>query len=739
MKLRPVHFSLRSIAAAGFATLLASASGLFLAITPAAAAADGVSAISGFAVGTLNAPFATNTVNQAGSNISFSIPSAVTTGDTITLQVAPHSSGNCATSASDFVGFNNTGPIAANATGTNAPTFTTSFSTAASDPPACSSLKDVMVLHVTNNGGTGPFTVTISLLAYNVGAAADPGTINIGISAATASATTTTYFSVTGVPTGNTSPPSDASVVARSATATANNPVATVTNGGGTGTISNIVITEVSAAAVTGSLCIVPATTPLTPTTFTFTGVGTTTFSGGTGAVVGASSIIGGTSLQVLITTPSATAGIFTITGATVATSGGITGPAAVVITSGGSGCGSAVTGVASGLVVFGVAPTLSPAIAGTDADATAIAEMATSYPPPSNCPASHAVVLATDQSFPDALAASYLAGHLGTGILLTPQANLSAETQTALQNEGVTSVYVVGGTLAISANTISQVNATPAYTCGGVSAGTLTGSHIAVVQTLFGQTQYDTAQQIAAFPGAGSVHSFNLSGAYSGQYNNTAGNESSSPVTSGALRTAIVATGASFQDAAGASVLAFNNQFPMVLTDPNALSTQAQTTLSALGIQQVIVLGGTLAVSAADVTSIQGMGISVIRVAGADATDTAQELATLELQSTTSNAGLGWSTAWGHVILVARGDFFSDALAGAVLAANGHTTPLLLTENPSTVGAPLTGFLNQGGSAAGIDGLGAVGNIQTIQPLGGSLALFFSTLTAMAGAVAAG
>jgi len=727
LKLRPVHFSLRSIAAAGFATLLAFASGLFIAVSPAAAA--GVASLTGFAISspaTIPA-IGVGKTDQAASNISFTMPNSWVSSDTIVVQIAPNAGTNCS-SNTDFVGFQGTPSVTSSThTGDTTPTFSVVMTKFGSDAVGCGVGNDVLTATLTNSASpsnSDTFTVTISGIFYNVGTTADLGNDS------------TVYFHLTSATKGTVSPPSNATVT--QASATANNPATSATNNGGTGTISNIVVTEAAAGAINGSLCVTPFSSAAFPTHFTFTTAGTTTFSGGTAGVPGTPALAGG-AIQVPITTVSATAGTYTISGEGVTTSGAITGPAAATVTTGGANCGTDTTPVATGLVVFGVAPTVNTAIAGADADATAIAEMAASYPPPSSCPASHAVVLATDQSFPDALAASYLAGHLGTGILLTPQANLSAETQAALQNEGVTSVYVVGGTLAISANTISQVNATPAYTCGGKSGGTTTGSNIAVVQTLFGPTQYDTAQQIAAFPGSSNVHSFNLAGAYAGQYNNTPGNESSAPSATGAIRTAIVATGASFQDAAGASVLAFNNQFPMVLTDPNTLSTQAQTTLQALGIQQVIVLGGTLAVSAADVTSIQALSISVIRVAGADATDTAQELATLELQSTASNAGLGWSTGWGNVILVARGDFFSDALAGAVLAANGHTTPLLLTENPSTVGTPLTGFLNQGGTAAGIDGLGGGGNIQTIQPLGGSLALFFSTLTSMAGAVAAG
>lgn len=732
MKLRPVHFSLRSIAAAGFATLLAMASGLFIAVTPAAAA--GVASLTVFAI---SSPATIPTISvgkadQAASNISFTMPNSWVSGDTIVIQLAPNAGTNCS-SNTDYVGFQGTPSVTSSThAGDTTPTFSVLMTKAGTDPGGCGVGNDVMTATLTNTASpnnSDAFTVTVSGIFYNVGTTADTGNVDVAIAG-----DTTKYFNLTTATKGTVSPPSNATV--SQASATANNPATDATNNGGTGTISNIVVTEGAAGAINGSLCITPLSSAAFPTNFAFTTAGAAAFSGGTAGVAGTPVLAGG-AIQVPITTMSTGAGTYTISGAGVTTSGATTGPAAATVTTGGANCGADTTPVATGLVVL--APTVNTAIAGADADATAIAEMATSYPPPSSCPSNHAVVLATDQNFPDALAASYLAGNLGTGILLTPTANLSAETQAALQNEGITSVYVVGGTLAISANTISQVNATPAYTCGGVSAGTKTGSNIAVVQTLAGQTEYDTAQQIAALPGSSNVHSFNLSGAYAGQYNDTAGNESSTPSATGALRTAIVATGASYQDAAGASVLAYNNQFPVVLTDPNTLSAQAQTTLQALGITQAIVLGGPLAVSTGDVTTIQGLGISVIRVAGSDATDTAQELATFELQSTASNAGLGWSTGWGNKILVARGDFFSDALAGAVLAAHGHTTPLLLTENPSTVGTPLSGFLNQGGTAAGIDGLGAVGNIQTIQPLGGSLALFFSTLTSMAAAVAAG
>jgi putative cell wall-binding protein len=402
---------------------------------------------------------------------------------------------------------------------------------------------------------------------------------------------------------------------------------------------------------------------------------------------------------------------------------------------------------VTSPLTVFDSAPVINASISGVDADGTAVAELETAYPIDggAGCVANHTVVLATDQGFPDALSASYLAGFLHTGLLLTPTADLSSETQAALEAEGITDVYVVGGSLAVSQATINAVEATPAYTCGGPGAGTATGSNITVTGPIFGETQYDTSEAIATDPGASNVAAIDLAGAYTNAYNDTTGNESSTPVATGALKTAIVASGLEFQDASAASVVAYHNQFPLVLTDPSTLSSQATNALTALGIKQVIVLGGIDAISDADVTAIQALGISVIRIAGEDATDTAQLLATFELnQAGTLYLGLGWGATgtWNHTVLVARGDGYSDALAGCVLAAL-NAEPLLLTENPTTLGTYLPPFLNAGGSAAGIDSLNAVGgqsgNIEAIQPLGGSLALGEPVLQSIAQDVANG
>lgn len=680
--------------------------------------------VSNFAVSGPVPTIFTGTADQAAANVTFTLTNTYASGNTITLSVFPNgqSSNDCTTGNNIEFAATPTVHVSAGSGGETAPTITPTLGSSGGTGCVSPTNDDQVVLSFNSTASGAPgdtFAVTVSGIAYTVGASASTGPVVLDYNSEVATASNGS----TGV--------SNATVLIKSsASAAANNPPVQVTRES-SGSPGPLTVTESAAGQITGSICVTVAS----GAPFTFTSAGTASASTGSGdGTVGTATYTSSTIL-IPITTTSTAATTYTLSGVTVA-DGADTGPANVIVTTGGASCAAETTSVSTGLALFDSAPVLQPAIYGQDADATAIQEMAAALPD-GGCPADNTVILATDQNFPDALAASYLAGELGTGILLTPTAQLSTETQTALENFGITQVIVVGGTLAISQNTINEVEATNSYPCGGPNAGPSIGK-IQVTQVLAGNDQYGTAQEIDTTPPTTYVGKLNLSGAYAGQYNDTSGNESSTPEGTGALKTAIVATGTSFQDAAGASVLAYRDGLPLVLTDPNTLSTEASQTLQSLGIQQVIVLGGPLAISAADVTAIQALNISVIRIAGQDLTDTAQELAQFELQSTTGDAGLGWSTGWNNEILVARGDFYSDALAGCVLAYDAPT-PLLLTLSPTAVGAYLTNFLGAGGSPAGIDGLGTNGNIQVIQPLGGPLALYATTLQNIVADVAFG
>lgn len=249
------------------------------------------------------------------------------------------------------------------------------------------------------------------------------------------------------------------------------------------------------------------------------------------------------------------------------------------------------------------------------------------------------------------------------------------------------------------------------------------------------GQTEYTTAADIIGTVPASEVGSVDLGGAYGetnaaggvGQFNDTAGLASRAPAAPGSLPTAIVATGKGFQDAEAASTLAYADALPILLTTPGTLSTQAKTVLSAIGIKQLIVMGGQLAVSNQVVTDLVDLGISVLRVAGQDYTDTAVQLARLE--TATRGTGFGWRGTGS--LTVARGDGFTDGLAGAVVAADGpgstSPTPLVLTTNPATVGTALASFLTTAGTA----GIGGA-KVTHFTVLGGPLAITQTTINQM-------
>ena len=214
------------------------------------------------------------------------------------------------------------------------------------------------------------------------------------------------------------------------------------------------------------------------------------------------------------------------------------------------------------------------PRIFGSVADQTAVAALEAQYPatPHTNCLPNNAppsasqhdigssVVLATDENWPDALTASYLASYLRTGVLLTPTGSLSPYTEAAIAQEGVSSVFIVGGNLAVADSIATQLAGTQQFQCGGTVPRTDSEANPLNlnVTRISGPTADDTAQDVSTFVNSGYVATLNISGVplYNGfgtnPYNNTSGNDSisdHSPIPTLPVRTAILATDQSFQD----------------------------------------------------------------------------------------------------------------------------------------------------------------------------------------------
>lgn len=223
-------------------------------------------------------------------------------------------------------------------------------------------------------------------------------------------------------------------------------------------------------------------------------------------------------------------------------------------------------------------------------------------------------VLLATGTSFPDALAASYLAGDLGAPILLTAPDSLPVETSLALQTLKTASVTILGGTGAVSSTVENQLRGAGYY-----------------VDRIAGSSRYHTALEIAKRPLAHHV------GTLFGE------------------RTAILASGEGFADALASGPVAYGQHYPILLTPSGSLGLEARQGLQQLGIQRVIVMGGTSAVSSAVESTVKDLSVNVTRIAGADRRETAVKLADFAINE------LGFTNT--HVNL-ANGNTGTDALA---------------------------------------------------------------------------
>lgn len=406
-------------------------------------------------------------------------------------------------------------------------------------------------------------------------------------------------------------------------------------------------------------------------------------------------------------------------------------------------------------------------------------------------------IFLATDADYHDALGAAYPAGADTSGVALTDPTSLSPAAANIIRQEGVETVYLVGGNQAISDGVENTLASMTSYQCGGVNPrfNLLGGTENLTVIRIAGPTADDTNLQLADFVGAQPpTPTPGPFGAYAMPtlFNDTGAGISTAAPSGLTQNTALLVTDAGFQDAVSASALAYGWPMPLITTTPGALSTDALAAISNNHINQVILLGGAGAVSDNVVNQLNALGVAVIRVAGIDGSDSSVQLAAFELAAgqlapLAPFIGLGVDNNdfnWGHfvartageinpdpnflvtahAVLLARGDYYADAETASVLAVhNGlfgeNTTlkPLILDENPSTLGTYVTTFLNDAGLAVstlageapanGWQGDPSFGNqvnnsssnVYTIQPIGGSLALGAGVLSAAIAAVTAG
>ncbi|MDO8950320.1 MAG: cell wall-binding repeat-containing protein [Actinomycetota bacterium] len=336
-----------------------------------------------------------------------------------------------------------------------------------------------------------------------------------------------------------------------------------------------------------------------------------------------------------------------------------------------------------AGYYTFKIQRTLSERIAGSDRINTAIEvskKGLTTYPVASIT--SRTILLANSLTYPDALSGAALVSANGYGgsLLLTPQNSLPTAVRNEIIRTGAKNVYILGGTGAVSDTVKAQVQA--------INAGL-------VVKRVAGDDRIKTSVAIAR-------ENYTKLGI--------------------PRRFAIVAYAFNYPDALAATPIAAWNSMPVFLTATNSLSPETELAMDDIGVTDIIIVGGTGAVSAnvANQCAVHAGGTDhVLRIAGSTRYDTAKEIAlwacdkkgpgTLDdgFVGTVANpAGLN-RLVIAHIGL-ASGENFPDALSGGVLCGiNAH--PLLLTPKASLspyiydiyldlpVGA--TDFFNEAGS----------------------------------------
>lgn len=245
------------------------------------------------------------------------------------------------------------------------------------------------------------------------------------------------------------------------------------------------------------------------------------------------------------------------------------------------------------------------------------------------------AAVLARGDAFPDALAGSYLTGVLGAPVLLTETDSLPASTSEALDALGAQTVYLLGGDAAISEAVAEE------------AAGE--GDPPRTVERVAGNNRYATAAAIATGQG-----------------------ESAGQV--GAKRAGFLVSGENFADALASGPIAHAQQLPILLTPRDSLAPETASAIDTLGLEHLVVVGGTAAVSEAVVADAGSDGVTTERVAGANRYATAAAVADWAITE--------FDTIDSAVDL-ATGEKFADALAAGP-AAGETNRPLILTRTAS-------------------------------------------------------
>ena len=238
------------------------------------------------------------------------------------------------------------------------------------------------------------------------------------------------------------------------------------------------------------------------------------------------------------------------------------------------------------------------------------------------------AAFIAVGTGYADALSAGAAAAKAGGPLLLVTRDGIPAETRAELARLRPQEIFVAGGTAVISQ---SVVNSLGGYATSGKAT------------RLAGADRYGTAAAVAtsAFANGADV--------------------------------VYLATGLGFADALSAGAAAAAVDGAVLLSNPDRLPASIAGAVKTLGPSQVILVGGTAALSSGIEAELKALGVTTVRrISGSNRYATA---AAISVDTFAPNV---------PTVLLATGAQFPDALAGAA-AAGELGVPLLLTEPTRT------------------------------------------------------
>ena len=193
--------------------------------------------------------------------------------------------------------------------------------------------------------------------------------------------------------------------------------------------------------------------------------------------------------------------------------------------------------------------------------------------------------ILVSGESFADALSASGLAGGLNAPILLTDPASLSSQTAALIKQWNLSTVYIVGGTAAVS---------------DVVATSLKKDCDVTNVKRIYGNSRYETAE---------AVYTFGKAAGYFGS-------------------SVVITTGSKAADALSISPWAYSQRMPVLLAEDGALTGTSSTIIATGSFTKAYILGGTSAVNAATYSAVKAVIADTTRLSGNDRYETSAKIA---------------------------------------------------------------------------------------------------------------